>query len=78
MAQVTIYSTPTCGYCKQLKAYLDEKEVAYTDFDVTQDPAKQQEAMEKAGGQMSVPVIDIDGTIIVGFDKDKVNEALGL
>ena len=75
--QVTIYSTPTCPYCKQLKAYLDEKGVAYEDVDVAADQDRAREMVEKSG-QMGVPVSDIGGEIIIGFDKEKVDAALGL
>lgn len=75
MATVTIYSTPTCPYCKKAKEYFKEKNVDFTDIDVSEDTGKQQEMVDKSG-QMAVPVIDIDGTIIVGFDKGKIDEAL--
>jgi glutaredoxin-like YruB-family protein len=77
MAKVTIYSTPTCPYCKQAKEFFDENNVEYTDIDVSQDEAKAKEMVEKSG-QMGVPVIDIDGEIIVGFDKPAIKKALGL
>lgn len=77
MANITIYSTPTCPYCKMEKQYLASKGIAYTDVDVAADPTKADEMIKKSG-QMGVPVTDIDGTIIVGFDKPKLNAALGL
>lgn len=77
MANITIYSTPTCAYCKMAKEYLTEKNIPFTDVDVSTDQAKQQEMIGKSG-QYGVPVIDVDGKIIVGFDKDKLNEYLGL
>ena len=70
-----IYSTPTCPYCKNVKAYLQERGIEFTDIDVSQDEAFQKEMIEKSG-TMSVPVIDIGGVIITGFDKDKIDEAL--
>lgn len=76
MASITIYSTPTCPFCKKAKEYFTEKGVAFTDIDVSENTDKQKEMVDKSG-QMSVPVIDIDGTIIVGFDKGKIDEALG-
>lgn len=75
--KIIIYSTPACPYCKKAKAYLQEKGIEYTDIDVSQDEAAQKEMMEKSGA-MSVPVIDIGGVIITGFDKDKINEVLNV
>lgn len=73
--KVIVYSTPTCPYCRKAKEYLQEKGIEYTDIDVSQDESAQKEMIEKSG-LMSVPVIDIGGTIIAGFDKDKIDEAL--
>lgn len=73
--KVIVYSTPTCPYCRKAKEYLQEKGIEYTDIDVSQDESAQKEMIEKSG-LMSVPVIDIGGTIITGFDKDKIDEAL--
>lgn len=77
MANITIYSTPTCGYCRMAKQYLASKHIPYTEVDVSMDRAKQQEMLAKSG-QFGVPVIDVDGKIIVGFDKRKLDEHLGL
>lgn len=77
MKKVTVYSTPTCPFCHKAKEYLKEKGVEYKDINVVDNEIKQQEMMDKSG-QMGVPVIDIDGTIIVGFDKNKMDVALGL
>ena len=74
---ILIYSTPFCGYCKMTKEYLDSKGIAYTDIDVTKDPAKAQEMVTKSG-QMGVPVIDVDGKLIIGFDKRKLDEYIGI
>lgn len=74
---ITVYSTPTCPYCKMAKEYLTSKNQQYAEIDVAADPAKADEMIKKSG-QMGVPVIDIGGTIIVGFDKTKINAALGL
>jgi glutaredoxin 3 len=74
---VTVYSTPTCPYCIRAKQFLKDNNIAFTNFDVGSDQAKAQEMMKKSG-QMGVPVIDIDGTIIVGFDKEKITASLGL
>jgi glutaredoxin-like YruB-family protein len=77
MATVTVYSTPTCPYCHQAKDYFTEKGVKFSDINVAEDQEKAKEMVEKSG-QMGVPVIDIDGTIIIGFDKAKIDEILGL
>lgn len=78
MKQVTIYSTPTCPYCKMEKAYLDEKGIHYTNIDVTSDPTKADEMVQKSG-QTAVPVTVIangEEKIIVGFDKSALDQAL--
>lgn len=77
MKNVTIYSTPTCTYCKMTKEFFGENSVEYTDFDVSQDESKRNEMVEKSG-QMGVPVIDIEGEIVVGFDEPKLRELLEL
>lgn len=77
MKSVLIYSTPTCPYCKQAKAFLTEKGVAFTDIDVSTDASKAQEMIEKSG-QMGVPVLDIEGTLIIGFDREKIANTLGI
>jgi len=73
MANITIYSTQTCGYCKMAKEYLTSKNIPYTEVDITTDRIKQEEMIAKSG-QYGVPVIDVDGNIIVGFDKNKLNQ----
>jgi len=77
MAKVTIYSTPTCPYCIQVKEYLKEKDVEYTDYNVADDQDKATEMVEKSG-QMGVPVVNIDGKITVGFNKAEIDKLLGL
>ena len=77
MAKVTIYSTPTCPYCIQVKEYLKEKSVEYTDYNVADDQDKATEMVEKSG-QMGVPVVNIDGKITVGFNKAEIDKLLGL
>jgi len=72
---VKVYSTPSCPYCKKVKSFLDEEEVEYESYDVSKNQEKQQEMIDKSD-QMGVPVIDIDGEIIVGFDKSKIEAAL--
>jgi glutaredoxin 3 len=75
--KVLVYSTPTCPYCVRLKQYLTENNVVYENYDVGADKAKADEMIAKTG-QMGVPVLDIDGKIIIGFDKPKIKETLGL
>ena len=72
---VTVYSTTTCPYCKMAKEYLKEKKAEFTDINVAEDKAKAQEMIDKSG-QMGVPVIDIDGKIVIGFDKAGLDKAL--
>lgn len=77
MATIKIYSTPTCPWCKKAKAYLEEKGIPYEGIDVSFDEKAQKEMIDKSG-QMGVPVLDIDGNIVVGFDKEKIDELLNL
>lgn len=77
MTVVKVYSTPTCPYCKMLKAYLAENQLAFEDIDVTTSQTLTQELISRSG-QMGVPVIDIDGRIIIGFDRPKIAKLLGL
>ena len=74
---VIIYSTSHCPYCIKLKDFLKENNVKYVEYNVEEDKDKANEMVEKSG-QMGVPVIDIDGTVIVGFDKQAVAKALRL
>ena len=71
MKKVKIYTTPSCVYCRQAKEFFKEKGVEYEEFDVSVDAEKREEVIQKSG-QMGVPVIDIEGEIIVGFDKNKI------
>ena len=77
MAKVIVYSTQTCPYCHTLKAYLEDNQVAFEDIDVAVDE-KAREDMVKKSGQMGVPVTDIDGQIIIGFDRQKISELLNI
>lgn len=74
---VKVYSTPTCPYCKLTKDFLKEKGIAFAEIDVASDSAAANEMVKKSG-QMGVPVVDIDGQIIVGWNKNALEEALGL
>ncbi len=75
--KVKIYSTSTCPYCIGVKQFLKDNNVEFEDIDVAANPDKGQEMVEKSG-QQGVPVIDIDGQIIVGFDKEAIKKALKL
>jgi glutaredoxin-like YruB-family protein len=75
MKEIIIYSTPTCVYCDLAKNFFQEKGIKYTDYDVSTDNEKRQEMVEKSG-QMGVPVIFIGKEMIIGFDKDKVEEII--
>lgn len=77
MSTVKIYTTPTCAYCKMAKEYFKKNNVAYEEYDVMTDAAKRQEMLDKTH-QYGVPVIDIDGKLIIGFDKAKVSQLLGI
>lgn len=77
MSNVTIYTTPTCVYCKMAKAFFKEHNVSYEEKDVVRDMAARDEMFEKSR-QRGVPVIDIDGKIIVGFDKEELSALLNI
>lgn len=74
---VLVYSTPTCPYCIRAKQYLKDSGIAFRDIDVSADEAAGEEMIKKSG-QMGVPVLDIEGEIIVGFDKPRIQQALGI
>ncbi|OGL95653.1 NrdH-redoxin [Candidatus Uhrbacteria bacterium RIFOXYB12_FULL_58_10] len=74
---VTVYSTPTCPYCKLAKKFLTAHDVAFEDIDVAADSAKAREMIEKTK-QMGVPVIEVDDELIIGFDEKKLKKALGI
>lgn len=77
MANVKVYSTESCPWCVKVKAFLKENKIAFEDLNVGEDAEALQEMVEKSG-QRGVPVIDVNGTIIVGFDKDAIKAALKL
>lgn len=76
MSKIIIYTTTSCPFCKMAKEYFEAKGVEYEEKDVTHDAQLQQEMIDKSG-QFAVPVIDIDGKVVVGFQKDKIEIALG-
>lgn len=75
--QVKIYSTPTCPYCIRVKQFLKENKIVFEDLDVSSSQEAAEEMIQKSG-QMAVPVLDINGEIIVGFDKERIKQALGI
>jgi glutaredoxin 3 len=75
--EITVYSTPTCPYCGMVKEFLEENKLAFKDINVAEDKEKAQEMIDKSG-QLGVPVIDVGGKLIVGFDKSELKKALGL
>ncbi len=75
MSQVTIYTTPTCHYCKMAKEYFKENEIEYNEKDVTQDQEARQEMIDKSG-QMGVPVIQVGEKVLIGFDKEALEDLL--
>jgi len=77
LSQVTIYSLPTCAFCQQAKSYFKRKRVKFKEISVDSDPAAQAEMVFKSG-QFNVPVIDIGGKIIVGFQKTALDIILAM
>lgn len=74
---VKVYSTPACPFCVMAKQFLKNNNIGFEDIDVSVNQAAAEEMIHKSG-QMKVPVIDIDGDIIVGFDKQRIKNVLGL
>jgi len=72
---VKVYSTPTCPWCVRAKDYLSKKNIAYEEIDVSESREGAQDMVRKSG-QRGVPVIDIDGNIIVGFDQGKIDQLI--
>jgi glutaredoxin 3 len=77
MMTVIIYTTPTCQYCGVAKQFLAERGIAFTEYDISKDHKKMAELVSRTG-RVSVPVIEIDGDFIVGFDKNRLAKKLGL
>ncbi|MBN2790104.1 MAG: thioredoxin family protein [Candidatus Delongbacteria bacterium] len=75
--RVIVYSTPSCSWCTKIKNYFKEKNIRYTDVDVSKDQRKMDELVKKSG-QMGVPQTEIGSTIVVGFDKAKINKLLNI
>ena len=75
--EVTVYTTPSCSFCKMTKEFLEENNIKYKEIDVSMDEDAAREMVEKSE-RFSVPQIEIDGTIIIGFNKESLKEKLGL
>lgn len=75
--KVVVFSTPTCSYCNMAKSYFREKGIKFTDIDVSRDQTAARD-MVRRSGQMGVPVIDIGGKIVVGFNRPQINTLLGI
>ncbi|MBA3733401.1 glutaredoxin family protein [Patescibacteria group bacterium] len=77
MKKVTVFSTPTCHFCNMAKDYFTEHNIPFESFDVSNDPEKKKEMMDKSG-QLGVPVILIDEEVVVGFNRPKLASLLGI
>ncbi len=78
MAQsIKLYTTPSCVFCKMTKEFFAANKVAYQEFDVASDVQAREEMISKSG-QFGVPVTDIDGQLVIGFDKARLTELLGI
>jgi len=75
--KVKIYSTPTCPFCIMAKKFLKDNNIEFEDIDVSRDKKAAEEIVMKTG-QMGVPVVEIDGEIVIGFDRDKIKKLLNL
>ncbi len=75
--RVIVFSTPTCSFCNMAKKYFREKGIKFKDIDVSRDPIAARD-MVRRSGQQGVPVIDIGGKIVVGFDRPKIDKFLGI
>ena len=73
--KIIVYSTQACPYCHMAKDFLKQNKIPFKDIDVGRDASAADEMIEKSG-QMGVPVIDIDGKIVVGFDREKIEKLL--
>ncbi len=75
--RVIIFTTPTCTYCNALKRYLRQHKIKFKDVDISRDPRAARDVVRRTG-QMGVPVVDIGGKIVIGFDRPKIDRLLGL
>ena len=77
MAKVRVFTTSFCPYCVALKEFLKEHNIEFEEVDVSENEEAQKEMIEKSG-QMGVPVVEIDGEIVVGFDKERISQLLNI
>ena len=75
--EITIYTTPSCSWCQATKEYLHAREIDFEEVDVSEDMRRAMEMVEKSG-QQGVPVVEIDGEIVVGFDRARIDALLDL
>lgn len=75
--KIMIYSTPSCVFCTMAKDFLKENNISFEECDVSKDLEKRKEMVQKSG-QMGVPVIDIDGSVMIGFDKEIIARKVGI
>ena len=75
--RVIVFTTPTCTYCNSVKRYLRQNRVKFKDVDISRDERAARDVMRRTG-QMGVPVVDIGGKVVIGFDRPKINVLLGL
>lgn len=73
--RVILFTTPTCSFCIMTKKYFREKGIKFKEVDVSRDAAAARD-MVRRSGQMGVPVVDIGGKIVIGFDRPKINKYL--
>ena len=74
---VKVYTTPACSYCLTLKMFLKERNIEFEEIDLSQDEKTKEEIIQKTG-QIGVPVIEINGEYVVGFDKEKIFQLLNI
>ena len=77
MPKITIYTTPECVYCKMTKEFFRQNNISYEEKDVSVDDRAREEMVAKSG-QLGAPVIDIDGKVIIGFDKEMLSKLLNV
>ena len=75
--KIKVFTTPVCPYCHTLKIFLEDNGFEYEEIDVSQDEEGKKEMVEKSG-QMGVPVVEIDGEVVVGFEREKIIKLLGI
>ncbi len=75
--RVIVFTTPTCSFCNMAKKYFREKGIKFKEVDVSRDATAARD-MVRRSGQMGVPVVDIGGKIVIGFDRPKIDKYLGI